>query len=1056
METKDFMQEIKLLQRMQSKHGNTPEFRKDAENLLTAMFEQYKIPANQFIGGLHKELDMEIKGKKNPKRGFNTGGMAAYTPPEMPSSNIAQMSGTPAIAEMMTPPPVMQGFQIDSESEQTPEEQLNAYKTQLEGQHSQYMTDLQSQYNKQMNALTERQNSTPAAAETMQQSIKDAKEEYTDPLPMNQPDPRLVTPKAQSNELLDSIRKENLNTSRGVTTTTDTGLVQGQSAQAPAKAMASAVTSPTTAPGGTAPAPDYGSNPNVNIPSTPTTPSSNQNIQAAVDKGFVYQAPEGYSDDQIPQYQQQMSEGVQQTLGDDFDKFLKLEKDAYTDKYSIKWKDYSSSVDAPQYIADMMGGRGSVYSYGAKKGQYFDSDTGKTLYSHNRPSGTEEEVKNLVKNMPIYSGASTFQSGQTVYSEDPVPLFNEDGTPMYQTDADGNLIVTGYETRPATIGSMTAQDAVDPHLQGGEQIIPAMIQESADQYLDAGGDPIPRIDENGQFLYDENGNMLFETDADGNTILTETTGMVGGTVAVDPTLAGTTYADNVTETDANVVTATDAKVGTTAVDNVLDDVEAQTGTAQKMDAAQSAKKPLIGADGNPVLDAQGQPVMTTSSDVSNLNAAAGVAAHIDSAATREIQEGELISGAANAEKASQFIEGVQAATADPTEQATVRGQLAQLTANFDASNPPSWAAGALRGVTEKMAARGIGASSIFGQAMIQSALESALPIAQADAQTFGTFELANLSNRQAMQMVYAEQRAAFMGMEFDQEFKARVANATKIADIADRNHTAEQQVILENAAMTQTMNLENVRNKQALIIQEAAAIASLEQKDLDARQQAAVVNAQHLLQMDMANLANAQQTELFKAAEQIQAMFTDKAAENAANQFNAASQNQTDQFFANLGQATNQFNATQANAQAQFNAGQVNTVERFNAELNNQRDQFNAQNQLVIAQSNAVWKRAIATADTASINNANEMNAKALLGISQQAYENLWQYYGDTMEWAWTSTENERARIVQMAIADLNATTEKELGNLATERAEAQSWGSAAASVVGSVIDFIF
>ena len=60
------------------------------------------------------------------------------------------------------------------------------------------------------------------------------------------------------------------------------------------------------------------------------------------------------------------------------------------------------------------------------------------------------------------------------------------------------------------------------------------------------------------------------------------------------------------------------------------------------------------------------------------------------------------------------------------------------------------------------------------------------------------------------------------------------------------------------------------------------------------------------------------------------------------------------------------------------------------------------------------------------------------------------------MEWAWTSTENERARIVQMAIADLNATTEKELGNLATERAEAQSWGSAAASVVGSVIDFIF
>ena len=66
-----------------------------------------------------------------------------------------------------------------------------------------------------------------------------------------------------------------------------------------------------------------------------------------------------------------------------------------------------------------------------------------------------------------------------------------------------------------------------------------------------------------------------------------------------------------------------------------------------------------------------------------------------------------------------------------------------------------------------------------------------------------------------------------------------------------------------------------------------------------------------------------------------------------------------------LGTQVAQFNATQANAQAQFNAGQANTVERFNAELNNQRDQFNAQNQLVIGQSNAKWRRQIATADTA-------------------------------------------------------------------------------------------
>ena len=175
------------------------------------------------------------------------------------------------------------------------------------------------------------------------------------------------------------------------------------------------------------------------------------------------------------------------------------------------------------------------------------------------------------------------------------------------------------------------------------------------------------------------------------------------------------------------------------------------------------------------------------------------------------------------------------------------------------------------------------------------------------------------------------------------------------------------------------------------------------------------------MQRDLANLSNEQQTELFKGQQRVQALFTDQAAENAARQFNASSQNQVDQFFANLNTQVSQFNAAQVNSQAQFNAGQINTVERFNAELNNQRDQFNAQNQLVIAQSNAQWRREIATADTAATNRANELNASAIIDVSKQAYDNLWQYYSDTMEWAWTSAENELNRYADMAIATLNA-----------------------------------
>ena len=504
-------------------------------------------------------------------------------------------------------------------------------------------------------------------------------------------------------------------------------------------------------------------------------------------------------------------------------------------------------------------------------------------------------------------------------------------------------------------------------------------------------------------------------------------GTVTGSVAVPTALATTAQASPTQEKQAQTM---QAQTAAPAVDSALSATQA----AQTTEDDPRAK----------VIAAQ-----QTASSVGNLQAAQGQATLIDNPVQREIQSGELISGAtADAEKASQFTEQIQAATATPSQQATVQGQLAQLTADFDMNNPPAWAAGTLRGIQAQMAARGLGASSMAGQALIQGALEAALPIAQADASIQAQFETQNLSNRQQRAMLAAQQRAAFLGQEFDQSFQARVANASKISDIANQNFTAEQQVQLENSRLANTANLENLNNRQALVIAQASALANMDLSNLNNRQQAAVQNAQSFLQTDMANLSNQQQTELFKAQQRIQSMFTDQAAVNASRQFNATSQQQTDQFFANLASQVAQFNASQSNAQAQYNAGQVNTIERFNSELNNQRDQFNAQNQLIIAQNNAQWRRELATADTAAVNRANELNANAILDISNTAYNNLWQYYGDTMEWAWTSAENSQDRVADMAIAQLDADTRKQVQ---AEQSGSQT-GQAVGGLVGTVL----
>ena len=413
--------------------------------------------------------------------------------------------------------------------------------------------------------------------------------------------------------------------------------------------------------------------------------------------------------------------------------------------------------------------------------------------------------------------------------------------------------------------------------------------------------------------------------------------------------------------------------------------------------------------------------------VSGMEAAQGTAIMMDNPVQREIQEGELISGAANAEKASQYAEEIQAATATPTKQATVAGQLEGLMQQFAGWETPAWAAGSMRAAMANLSARGLGASSLEGQAVIQAAMEAALPIAQMDAQTQAQFEAQNLSNRQQRAMLAAQQRATFLGQEFDQAFQARVQNSARIGDVANMNFTAEQNIALENSRAANTINLNNLSNRQAMVMAEAAALANLDMANLSNRQQAAVQNAQNFLQMDMANLSNEQQTAMFKAQQNIQALFTDQAAENAAAQFNASSENQTNQFFANLSAQTSQFNAAQQNAMDQFNVNSVNALREFNSEIQQQRDMFNAQNGLVIAQANAQWRQNIATMNTAAQNESNLTFAKTMNAFTSTNLDAYWQRERDIMSFAFSSAESAADRASNIALAKLTADEQTKL-----------------------------
>jgi len=479
--------------------------------------------------------------------------------------------------------------------------------------------------------------------------------------------------------------------------------------------------------------------------------------------------------------------------------------------------------------------------------------------------------------------------------------------------------------------------------------------------------------------------------ADGgpNALLTQGTGQAG------------------TAAQAGVSTA----AGAATAEEIAAMSPAQYQAYQSQQALQAALQNYLAAQGqvgpNSVVDPATMDPFTAAA--LQLQAAQiGAPQTVDAPDPLEVSPDQLVSG-------STVDQGRVEATIAKNQAASVKTELDTLMQDFQGGDPPSWAAGAMRNASAAMAARGLSASSMAGMAIVQAGMEAALPIAQMDA-----------SNKQEMALKNAEQRASFLGMEFDQEFQAKVRNAARISEIANINFTADQQIALENAKMAQTVDLANLDARQAKVLSDAATLSQMDMANLNNRQQANVQNAKSFLQMDLTNLSNEQQMQVLRAQETAQSILSDSAAINASRQFNATSENQTSQFFAGLGSQVQRFNAEQINAINRFNAGETNAISQFNTAQTNARDQFNAQNHLVVAQANAAWAQAITTAANAAANQANRDAALVANNLTSTMYNNAIQRERDLLAWAWQSGESAADRITKILEAEIDANGESE------------------------------
>lgn len=360
----------------------------------------------------------------------------------------------------------------------------------------------------------------------------------------------------------------------------------------------------------------------------------------------------------------------------------------------------------------------------------------------------------------------------------------------------------------------------------------------------------------------------------------------------------------------------------------------------------------------------------------------------------------------------------------PTE-ALVSSQLEALLQGIESGQTPAWARPAVEAVEAMLARRGMSASTVGRDTLINAIIQSAMPLAQQNAQ-------------QIQQSVMQQREFIQQGVLAEAQFRqqATLQNAQNVFNLNMQNLTNEQQARIANSQFMQTVALTNANNKQQAAIQNAINLTNLDIATVDQNTRLAIQNAEAFLQMDMTNLSNQQQALLIDSQFNQQRLLSDAAAQNAAKQFNASSQNQVNMFMAELASNIQQFNTQQLNAMRQFNASEANRInalnagnelqaQQFNAQLQAQVDQFNAQVELqtqqwnaanaqAIEQSNIQWRRQANTANTAAQNAINQQNVQNAFSLTAQAQAALWQELRDRATFAYQSYENQQDREAQL------------------------------------------
>ena len=286
---------------------------------------------------------------------------------------------------------------------------------------------------------------------------------------------------------------------------------------------------------------------------------------------------------------------------------------------------------------------------------------------------------------------------------------------------------------------------------------------------------------------------------------------------------------------------------------------------------------------------------------------------------------------------------VQAAVAALPPEALVSSQMESLLGGLESGEVPAWAKPAVSLIEQNLAQRGMSASTVGRDSLFNAIIQSALPIAQSNAQALQARAAQNLSNQQQANLQTSQLDMTRRMQNLANQQTAGSQTAQMANDMAQLQSQFSQQATLASAEQAQQVRLQNLQNQQ----------------------RSAELNAQNQQAMNAQNLSNAQQVEL--ANLQIQSQ-TDLANMSAENQAKLAEFQTAAEFLAKNADLKQQMELANLSSEQQTRLANLSALNQAGA------DNLNAAQQTELANLNAQMQTNLAAAEIARQLNVAQLN----------------------------------------------------------------------------------